>query len=260
MSLPCLNYFPISFPIKFKLLPMVYNVWVPSFLNFMITSLSSLFLQMHFPLKTPLILPAWKALSSFLPPDSCTFFKKASLTAWTWPVFPQSPLLTHPLSLMSHIQPDQNCWCICLSLSLETVNTLRTASVYLMKRENLTGTYSWATTFPTDHEHFYRPPISDRTSLVAQTVKNLPAMQETWIWSLGWEDPLKKGMGIQDSCLENSVDREAWWATLHGVTRITRIEHGWATNTFAFNIRQGEPKERSKTPGHFAVMFEYRQK
>ena len=109
MSLPCLKYFPISFPIKFKLLPMVYNVWVPSFLNFMITSLSSLFLQMHFPLKTPLILPAWKALSSFLPPDSCTFFKKASLTAWTWPVFPQSPLLTHPLSLMSHIQPDQNC-------------------------------------------------------------------------------------------------------------------------------------------------------
>ena len=30
-------------------------------------------------------------------------------------------------------------------------------------------------------------------SLVAQLVKNLPAMQETWVQSLGWEDPLEKG-------------------------------------------------------------------
>ena len=33
-----------------------------------------------------------------------------------------------------------------------------------------------------------------RVSLVAQIVKNLPAMQETWVRSLGWEDPLEKGM------------------------------------------------------------------
>ena len=33
-----------------------------------------------------------------------------------------------------------------------------------------------------------------RAPLVAQTVKNLPAMQETWVWSLDWEDPLEKGM------------------------------------------------------------------
>ena len=32
-----------------------------------------------------------------------------------------------------------------------------------------------------------------RASLVAQMVKNLPALQETWVWSLGWEDPLEKG-------------------------------------------------------------------
>ena len=36
-----------------------------------------------------------------------------------------------------------------------------------------------------------------RTSLVAQLVKNLPAMQETRIWSLGQEDPLEKGMATQ---------------------------------------------------------------
>ena len=36
---------------------------------------------------------------------------------------------------------------------------------------------------------------------MAQTVKNLPAMQETWIQSLGWEDPLEKGMATHSSIL-----------------------------------------------------------
>ena len=38
-------------------------------------------------------------------------------------------------------------------------------------------------------------------SLVAQMVKNLPAMQETRVWSLGWEDPLEKGMATHSSIL-----------------------------------------------------------
>ena len=38
-------------------------------------------------------------------------------------------------------------------------------------------------------------------SLVAQVVKNLPAMQETWVRSLGWEDPLEKGTAIHSSIL-----------------------------------------------------------
>ena len=38
-------------------------------------------------------------------------------------------------------------------------------------------------------------------SLVAQLVKNLPAMQETWVWSLGWRDPLKKGKATHSSIL-----------------------------------------------------------
>ena len=38
-------------------------------------------------------------------------------------------------------------------------------------------------------------------SLVAQTVKNLPAMWETWVQSLGWEDPLEKGMATHSSIL-----------------------------------------------------------
>ena len=48
-----------------------------------------------------------------------------------------------------------------------------------------------------------------RTSLVAQLVKNLPAMWETWVRSLGWEDPLEKGKvthPLQYSSKENSKD------------------------------------------------------
>ena len=40
-----------------------------------------------------------------------------------------------------------------------------------------------------------------RASLVAETVKNPPAVQETQIWSLGWEDPLEKGMATHFSIL-----------------------------------------------------------
>ena len=43
--------------------------------------------------------------------------------------------------------------------------------------------------------------IGLRTSLVAQTIKNLPAMQETRVRSLGWEDPLEKGMANHSSIL-----------------------------------------------------------
>ena len=48
-------------------------------------------------------------------------------------------------------------------------------------------------------------------------VKNLPAMWETWVQSLGWENPLEEG--LQYSCLENLMDRGAWQATVHRVTQ-----------------------------------------
>ena len=51
-------------------------------------------------------------------------------------------------------------------------------------------------------------------------VKNPPAMWETWVQSLGWEDPLEKGTAsCQYSCLENSMDRGAWQATVPGVAK-----------------------------------------
>ena len=59
------------------------------------------------------------------------------------------------------------------------------------------------------------------TSLVAQRLKCLPAMQETWVRSLGWEDPLEKEMATHSlySCLENPMDGGAWWATVHWVAK-----------------------------------------
>ena len=51
-------------------------------------------------------------------------------------------------------------------------------------------------------------------------VKNLPAMQETWVQPLGWEDALEEGMATHSSILAWRIpmDRGAWWATVHGVT------------------------------------------
>ena len=58
-------------------------------------------------------------------------------------------------------------------------------------------------------------------SLVAQTVENPPAMWETWVQSLGREDPVEEGMATHSSILawRNPMDRRAWWATVHGVTK-----------------------------------------
>ena len=41
----------------------------------------------------------------------------------------------------------------------------------------------------------------NKASLVAQRLKHLPAMWKTWVWSLGWEDPLEKEMATHSSIL-----------------------------------------------------------
>ena len=58
-------------------------------------------------------------------------------------------------------------------------------------------------------------------SLVVQMVKSLPAVLETWVRSLGWEDPLKEGMATHSSILAWRIpmDRGVWQATVHGVTK-----------------------------------------
>ena len=58
-------------------------------------------------------------------------------------------------------------------------------------------------------------------SLVVQMVESLPAMRETWVPSLDWEEPLEVGMATYSSILAWRIpmDRGAWWATVHWVAK-----------------------------------------
>ena len=58
-------------------------------------------------------------------------------------------------------------------------------------------------------------------SLVAESVKNLPTLWETWVRSLGGEDPLEEGMATYSSVLAWRIlmHRGALWAAVHGVTK-----------------------------------------
>ena len=58
-----------------------------------------------------------------------------------------------------------------------------------------------------------------QASLVAQTIKSLPVMRETWVRSLGWEDSLEEGMATHTNNLawRISMDRESWLAMVLGV-------------------------------------------
>ena len=70
--------------------------------------------------------------------------------------------------------------------------------------------------------------IPHGTSLVAQSVKNLPPMQETQVQFLCQEDPLEKEMATHSSVLAWRIpmDRGTWQATVHGVSR---VRHDLAT-------------------------------
>ena len=54
-----------------------------------------------------------------------------------------------------------------------------------------------------------------------EQVKNPSAMQETWVQSLGWEDPLEEDMITHSSILawRTPMDKGAWWATVHGLQK-----------------------------------------
>ena len=68
-------------------------------------------------------------------------------------------------------------------------------------------------------------------SLVAQTVKNLHAVLETWVWSLGQEDSLEKGVAILSSVLAWRIPWTEEPSKLPSMGS-PRVRHDWATNTF----------------------------
>ena len=63
---------------------------------------------------------------------------------------------------------------------------------------------------------------------MAQMVKNPPAKRETWVRSLGWEDPLEEGLATHCTILAWRIptERAAWWATVRGVVKSqTRLSY-----------------------------------
>ena len=68
-------------------------------------------------------------------------------------------------------------------------------------------------------------PVFNGAALMAQMVKNLPAMQETWVRFLGWEDPLEKGMAIHSSILTCRIS----WT---GEFLLTKQQQGFSRPTF----------------------------
>ena len=69
--------------------------------------------------------------------------------------------------------------------------------------------------------------------VVAQMVKNLPAVQETQIWSLGWEDPLKE-MATHSRILAQIIPRTEEPGGLQSMG-LQRVRQDWGTNTFTFS-------------------------
>ena len=116
--------------------------------------------------------------------------------------------------------------CLCLTVNIINMFTRRSSQG------------QWTCRTPTvqkSHIHLFaslpvfttRPWVQEgRASLVAQLVKNLPAMQENWVWSLGREDHLEEGMATHFSILawRRPMDR-AWRATVHGVKSQTRLSN-----------------------------------
>ena len=76
------------------------------------------------------------------------------------------------------------------------------------------------------------------STTVAQMVKNMPAMQESWIQSLGWEDPLEKAMATHSS----NLAWEILWTEEPGRLQSMgsqRVRHNWATNTHIRTHKRG---------------------
>ena len=89
--------------------------------------------------------------------------------------------------------------------------------------------------------HHEPHPAPTRASLVAQMAKNLPAMQQTWVQSLGWEDPLRRGMATPSGIL---AWRIPWMKGPGGLqsTGLQRVGHDWVTNTFTFHPHHSYPQ------------------
>ena len=95
----------------------------------------------------------------------------------------------------------------------------------------------------------YQAPLSMRASLVAQRLKRLPAMRETWVWSLGWEDPLEKEMATHSSILAWKIP----WTEEPGGLQSTgsqRVRHDWVTSLWLSFCPWNSPGQNTGVSSH----------
>ena len=77
------------------------------------------------------------------------------------------------------------------------------------------------------------------TRLVAQMIKKMPEMQETWVRSLGWEDPLKESMATHSSILAWRIPMDRSLAgTVHGVTESDTTEQLSTVHVYLWTLGQ----------------------
>ena len=95
------------------------------------------------------------------------------------------------------------------------------------------GRLTWILIWKT-WDYFWRHRKMSLASLVAQALKNLPAMKETQVWSLSWKDFLEKRMTMYSSILAWKIP---WTEEPGGLQSMGSqgVGHDWATNTFTFN-------------------------
>ena len=108
------------------------------------------------------------------------------------------------------------------------LNPLPDTDIYLFPFSSSLGKVFWSSFFPFSLFRLW-------ASIVAQSVKNLPAVQETQVWSLGWEDPLEKEMATHSSILAWKI---SWTQEPGGMQSMgsQRVGHDWVTNTYLFRL------------------------
>ena len=95
-------------------------------------------------------------------------------------------------------------------------------------------------------------------SVVAQSVKNLLAVQETWVRSLGWEDPLEKKMATHSSIIAWKI---SWTEKPGGLQSMgsQRVRHHWVTNTYLLSQIEWSKSEGEKQILHINTYMEPRK-
>ena len=104
--------------------------------------------------------------------------------------------------------------CVCSKWHI--VNTQETLPPFLLSPHNIVC-----------RSIFYKYFVTCKVIKVAQTVKNLPALQKTWVWFLGWEDPLKEKMTTHSSILAWRISQTEEPGGLQSMG-LQRVRHNWA--------------------------------